>query len=110
MDYPLDIVNVSQGFIMFDERVTFAGVFARPNSVKKADFSRSIYAFHWSIYLLIASYLVLFAVVFKARSYMRMWMRKSIIVAVHIKPMHKNRTEALLRRMEKKSEEVTWIL
>ena len=67
IDYPLDIVNVSQGFIMLDEKISFLGVFRRPAVVKSADFSRSLNAFHWSIYLLIAAYLVMFALVFKVR-------------------------------------------
>ena len=37
MNYPLNIVNVSQGFIAFDEQVAFSGVFPRPDSVKAAD-------------------------------------------------------------------------
>ena len=30
IDYPLDIVNVSQGHTAFDEQIAFTGAFARP--------------------------------------------------------------------------------
>ena len=76
IDYPLDIVNVSQGFIAFDEQISFTGVFPRPESVKKADFMRSIYAFQWSVYLLVWIYLLVFGVVLEVRRRLK---RKLII-------------------------------
>ena len=101
VDYPLDIANVSQGFIVLDERVTFSGVYARPDSVKAADFARSIYAFEWPIYLLIFFYLLLFAVFFKVRSYMRMRMQKSIMI-VRGKSLYKGVVREQLRRIERR--------
>ena len=103
MNYPLDIVNVSQGFILFDERVAFSGVFPRPDSVKAADLARSIYVFEWPIYLVIFFYLVLFAVVFKIRCYMRMKIQKSIILARGDTSMQKKLVQALHRRIERRS-------
>ena len=76
IDYPLDIVNVTQGFIAFDEQISFTGIFPRPESEKRADFVRSIYAFHWSVYLLILTYLVAFGAVLRVRSLLK---RNSII-------------------------------
>ena len=70
MDYPLDIANVSQGFIVLDEKVSFMGAFQRPAVVKTADFSRSLNSFHWSIYALIVAYLLMFALIFKLRIYL----------------------------------------
>ena len=103
VDYPLDIVNISQGSIVFDERATFIGVFARPDSMKAADFARCIYNFEWRIYLLIFSYLVLFAIVFKVRSYMKMHMQKSIIMANGTKSMNRRLLHTLVRRIKRKS-------
>ena len=102
VDCPLNIVNVSQGFILFDQRVIFAGVFARPDSVKEADIARSIYAFEWPVYLLIFCYLISFAVVFKVLYHMRMRMYKSFILAKGSVSINKSVLQHLLRRNELK--------
>ena len=68
VDYPMDIVNVTQGLIILDEKVAFMGGFQRPLANKIADFSRSVYAFDWKVYLLIFIYVLTFAFVFKIRS------------------------------------------
>lgn len=67
MDYPSDIINVSQGFIIFDEKVSFMGAFARPDASKPADFTKSLKAFDLTIYLLVIVYLIIFAVVIEVR-------------------------------------------
>ena len=96
IDYPLNIVNVSQGFIAFDEQISFAGAFARPESVKKADFMRSIYAFHWSVYMLVSIYLLAFSVILRVRSSLK---RNSIMTMAQYKA--KRRSMELAREQVK---------
>lgn len=67
MNYPLDVVNVSQGLIFLDEKTSFVGAFERPVANKPADFARSVYAFDWSVYLLIVVYLIMFTIFFRIR-------------------------------------------
>lgn len=67
LDYPQDIVNVSQGFIISDEEISFLGAFARPEQTQIADFSESIFTLHWSIYLITLAFLIVFSVLLEIR-------------------------------------------
>lgn len=67
IDYPIDMVNITQEVILFDEKIGFIGAFPRPTANKIADLSRSIHTFNWSVYLLILIFLVSLTVFFKIR-------------------------------------------
>lgn len=101
INYGMDIVNVSQGFIAFDEKVSFMGAFARPNATKPADFARSLYAFEYSTYLLIIVYLIMFHLVFVIR-------RKILIrrVTKLILSMRQHRANKLLPTTDAKLRQV----
>lgn len=81
MDYPMDVLNVTEGYIYFDEKISFFGLFPRPSANKIADFSRSINSFHWSVYLLIFAFLIIFTIFVKVRSRMIIHMCRPIILS-----------------------------
>lgn len=80
MDYPVDLVNVTKGMIFLEEKTAFIGVFPRPQANNIADFARSIYSFHWSVYLLILIFLLIFNILFEIRHRIIIYMSRPITI------------------------------
>lgn len=81
LNYPLDIVNVTQGHIVTDEKLAFSGAFARPGVYQAADIAISAlwYSFDWPVYALILSYLVMFAICLRIRRELMIQISVSIV-------------------------------
>lgn len=79
MDYPVDVTNVTQGLLMVEEKTAFVGVFPRPEANRTADFLRSVYAFDFSVYLMIFSFLIMCTVLLEMRNRMIVYFLRPII-------------------------------
>ena len=61
VDYPMDIVNVSQGHVLFDDRIGFVGSFPQVK-FEPYDFTCTIASFDVAIWMTIIAFLILFRI------------------------------------------------